>query len=120
MKILILEDEEVLLELYSKKISEKGHTVKAETSINDSIKTLKTFSPDLALIDYGIKGEQLSGLDLVKKIKKTSPHTKIVMLSNYSHNSLREACKDAGVDDFLIKLNTPPQVLTSYLEKFAN
>jgi len=115
--ILILEDEPVLAKIYKKNLEESGYNVKCVESVEEASKALDEYEPDLALVDHGIKGEEEAGLDFVPKVKKLFPDAKIVMLSNYNHHQIQEEAKDAGVDDYLIKLNTPPRRLIEYVKK---
>lgn len=114
--ILILEDEPVLASIYQKNLEASGYNVKCAESVKDATKLLDDYSPDLALIDHGIRGQEEAGLDFVPKIQKLFPNAKIVMLSNYNHHQIQEEAKDAGVDDYLVKLNTPPKRLVDYVK----
>lgn len=116
-RILILEDEEVLAKLYKKNLEAAGFEVVCAVTVEEAIKTLTHFHPNLALIDHGIHGEEQAGLDLVPKLKKLFPDTLVIMLSNYSHFSIRDAAEKAGVNDFLLKLDTSPPMLVEYVKK---
>ncbi len=115
--ILILEDEPILANIYKKNLEAAGFNVKCAVSVDEASKLLSKFKPDLALLDHGIRGEEEAGLDFIPRIKKVLPGVKIVMLSNYSNQQIQEDAKQAGVDDYLIKLNTPPKVLVEYVKK---
>jgi len=115
--ILILEDEPVLANIYKKNLEEAGFNVKCAVSVDEASKLLKDFKPDLSLLDHGIRGEEEAGLDFIPKLKKLFPNAKIVMLSNYSNQQIQKEADEAGVDDYLIKLNTPPKVLVEYVKK---
>lgn len=116
-KILILEDEPVLANIYKKNLEASGYIVECAESVELAIKLLDKYEPDLALVDHGIRGEEEAGLDFVPKLRKLLPNAKIIMLSNYNHHNIQAEAKEAGVDDYLIKLNTPPKVLVEYVTK---
>lgn len=115
--ILILEDEQVLANIYKKNLEEAGFNVKCAVSVEEASKILDGYNPDLALLDHGIRGEDEAGLDFIPKIKKIFPEAQIIMLSNYSNPEIQEEAKQAGVDDYLIKLNTPPKTLVDYVKE---
>ncbi len=115
--ILILEDESVLANIYKKNLEEAGFNVKCAVTVDEASKILDEYKPDLALLDHGIRGEDEAGLDFIPKIKKIFPEAKIIMLSNYSNHEIKEEAKQAGVDDYLIKLNTPPKTLVDYVKE---
>lgn len=114
--ILILEDEPILAKIYKKNLEISGFNVRCAESVEKAIKLLNEFVPDLALVDHGLKGEDEAGLEFVPKIKKIYPNTKIVMLSNYNHPQIQEEAKKVGVEDYLIKLDTPPGRLVKYVK----
>lgn len=116
-KILILEDEPVLANIYKKNLEAAGYTVKCAVSVEEASNMLKEYMPDLALLDHGIRGQEKAGLDFVPELKSLYPEVKIVMLSNYNHHQIQEEAEDAGVDDYLVKLNTSPKDLVNYVEK---
>lgn len=116
-KIFILEDEPVLLKLYKKHLDMAGHEVVASDNIAEATEIIKKFKADVLFIDQGLKNENKIGLDFLKSAKTMLPKAKLIMLTNYSNTDLKESVKKAGGDDFLIKLNTPPNTLAKYVEK---
>ena len=117
IKILLLEDEQVLSNIYKKNLEQAGFIVNCTATVKEATEALNNFEPDLALIDHGIKGQEESGIDFIPKIKEKFPNTKIIMLTNYSYFQLKEETEKIGIDDFLIKLNTPPNALVEHVKK---
>ena len=115
--ILILEDEAVLAEIYKKNLENAGYEVECAEDVEVALEKLKSFKPDLALVDHGIRGKEKSGLDFIVELKKLSPDTRAIMLSNYNNIELKEAAEKAGAEDFLVKLDVPPRILVGYLDK---
>lgn len=115
-KILILEDEPVLANIYKKNLEAAGYVVKCAENVDDASKLLSDYMPDLALLDHGMRGQDKAGLDFVPELKSLFPDVKIVMLSNYNHHQIQEEAEDAGVDDYLVKLNTSPKDLVTYVK----
>lgn len=119
-KLMILEDEEILGNLYKKKLEGVGYDVTLFETVNDAENWLKDNDPDIILVDHGIKADQKTGLDLIKFAKANKPSAKAVMLSNYSHSELKDEVLAAGADDFWIKLNTPPKVLIQRVDQLVD
>ena len=115
-KILLLEDEKTMGKLYKKNLEEVGHEVRLVHTVASAKRLIKTFQPTLAFIDQGIKGQALSGLDFVPILRKLLPQIKIVIFSNYSDFYSKEKAINAGADDYLVKLNNPPNVLIVYIK----
>ncbi len=118
--IMILEDEAILGGLYKKKLEGAGYEVVLFETVNSAEDWLIKNTPDIILVDHGIKSDQKTGLDLIKFVKSNNIPAKIVMLSNYSHNDLKQEVLDAGADEFWIKLNTPPSVLIQLVGKLSD
>ena len=62
LKIMIVEDEEDILTLYSDYLSNKGYHVSARYTRGNNIKTdLQRHSPDVYLIDLRLPGKKADG-----------------------------------------------------------
>lgn len=57
--------------------------------------------PDLVLLDLRLPG--VGGLAVLKTIKRIEPCLPVVIVSAYGDKSTRQACRDAGADDFFQK-----------------
>jgi len=119
VKIIILEDEEVLGRVYKKNLEKAGYEVTWVETISGLEDVIKTENAKVVLVDHGIKGYKKSGADVVPIIRKSLPDSKIIMLSNYSHADVQRQALNAGANDFLVKLNTPPKVLVSFIDNLG-
>ena len=116
-KIFILEDEIIISNLYKKRLTSEWFLVETSINIENSKKIILENNPDIALLDHWLKEDDEFWLHLIKFIKKESPKTKIIMLSNYSHDELLCKAKREWAYDFLIKLEYTPKKLAEYLKK---
>jgi len=83
-KILIVEDEKPLADIYEEILTEVGYAIKTISSIKDAKKIAKTFAPDLLLIDHGLGNEhEENGVEGLPKLKKLFPKAIHIILSNY-------------------------------------
>ena len=119
IKVLLLEDEATLANLYSKKLTERGFQVRTHSDANGVIEEFDDFEPDIAFLDYSLHGNDKSGIDIIPLLLKKRPDMKIVMLSNYSEFQMEQQAKEAGAVDYLLKINTSPMTLADYTEKLA-
>ena len=117
IKILLLEDENALAQLYLKKLVGAGFEVRLFEEADDLLASLGDYKPDLAFLDHALHGENKSGLDVIPALKEANPNMTIVMLSNYSEFQMEKEAKEAGAADYLLKINTPPSALVNYAEK---
>lgn len=80
-KILLVDDEKNLRILVKEVLSERGYTVRDATSGMECLKKLKTFRPNLIIMDMMMP--KMSGYDTIKEIRKDSKNDdiKIVVLT---------------------------------------
>jgi CheY-like chemotaxis protein len=115
-KILLVEDDAILVEMYQAKFELEGHEVTIATNGEDCLKALETFAPELILLD--ILMPKLNGFHVLKEIKKQPGLRQIpvILLTNLGQAEVdmnQELAKALGVNDYLIKSHhTPDEVVT--------
>jgi len=110
-KLLIVEDEPLLTEMYLEKFGSKDITVLSAKSAEQALTIAKKEKPDLILLDILLPME--NGIDLLEKIRKdeTIKNTKVLTFSNYDDMETKKRALELGSIDYLIKTNyTPNQV----------
>lgn len=102
-KILIVEDEEDLREMYSSKISSAGYNVITATCGDEGLTAIKKEKPDLVLLDLIMPRK--NGFDVMEELKndKNKIETPIIILSNLCQDEDMELAKEMGAIDYLIK-----------------
>ena len=98
-KILIVDDEEVILMLYKEELEEEGYDV---ITTGDGYKLLEKIAqekPDLVLLD--IKMAEYNGLDLLQDIRKTFYNIPVILCSAYS--SFKGDLKSIAADYYVVK-----------------
>lgn len=114
-KIMLVEDHAVV-RLGLKTLIEKNTEmiVCAEAgTLRESYSKLSECNPDLVLLD--IKLPDGSGIEGCKRIKKTSPSTKVIILTAYAENHIIIDSIKAGAEGFLLK-NANGDVIISAIE----
>ena len=101
-RILLVDDENMLLDSLEIILSMNGYTVMGKA--NDGVaamEILKNDYCDLALVDLNMKG--MGGIELIGKMKKQYPTVKILVLTTfYDDNNITEAIS-GGADGYLLK-----------------
>ena len=102
-KILIIEDEEILLDLLKRKLSEKGYEVFAVKDGQVGFEAIKEIFPDLILLDLIMP--KINGFELMEKIQEDDSikNIPIIIISNSGEPSELEKAKRLGVEDWLVK-----------------
>ena len=102
-KILLVEDDETLAEVYKQRLELEGFDVNLVNNGEDALATALKFRPDLVLLD--VMMPKLNGFDVLDIMRQT-PETRnvhIIMLTALSQPKDEQRAKDLGADDFLIK-----------------
>ncbi len=105
-KILLIDDDEDIL-LAAKFLLKKHFTTIVTAGGPDTINELLTTNDfNIALLDMNYTTGATSGkegLDLLKKIKKDSPSTKVIMMTAYGDIDLAIKAIKEGASDFIVK-----------------
>lgn len=121
LKIMIVDDDKFLLDMYSMKFKKSGLEI---TSAGGGIPALEKLriSNDFDIILLDIIMPNMDGLELLKTIRaeKLVPNAVIIMLTNQADDF--EKAKTFGIDGYIIKATTIPsevveQVLLVYKNK---
>lgn len=102
MKILTIDDQELILLSVEKRLKELGYSVMIADSGQKGIELFDSFKPDLVLVDINMP--DMSGLEVVKHIR-TSEDIKIpilVMSGNTEENIIMDGFT-LGIDDYMKK-----------------
>ena len=113
-KILIIDDDTFLLNMYALKFSKSGFEVMTCQSSADALKKLSEgFSPDIMLVDVIMPG--MDGLELLAEIrnKKIAESATIVMLTNQSESVDIEKAKSLKANGYIVKATTIPSEVIS-------
>jgi CheY-like chemotaxis protein len=113
-KIMIVEDDSFVMDIYQTKLSQSGFDVMLAVNGLEAIKKLEkeTNLPDLILLD--IIMPYMDGLEVLKKIKENDKfkNIPIILLTNLSQKEEIEQGLKLGASDYLIKSHfTPSEVL---------
>lgn len=101
MRILVVEDDPVLLDGLKAGLSLAGATVDTVTSCADGLAALATFSFDAIVLDLMLPDG--SGLDLLSDIRSAGNTTPVLLLTALDEVIDRIRGLDAGADDYLGK-----------------
>ncbi|MEY8850076.1 response regulator [Psychroserpens sp. XS_ASV72] len=102
MKILAIDDQQLVLLPLQKRLTALGYNVKIETNANHGITLFDAFQPDLVIVDINMPN--ISGLDIVSHIRETkSSEVPIMVLSGNTQDTIISKGFDLGVDDYVKK-----------------
>ncbi|GBE17324.1 phosphate regulon transcriptional regulatory protein PhoB [bacterium BMS3Abin15] len=116
-KILIVEDDPMISEIYQKKFEAAGFEVVVAVNGNEVISNVKKDKFDLVLLDLVLP--EMSGIDILKQLKegKYNPGMKVVIFSNLSEKEDRDRAAKNGADGFISKTQYSPSELVKEIQK---
>lgn len=103
MKVLIVDDSQVVVDRLTELISEieDVSVIGSSSTMKDGIEKFRKLKPDLVILDLQL--EKSNGIDVLSKIKEEAPSTIVIVLTNYPESYNRIACLSAGANYFLDK-----------------
>jgi CheY-like chemotaxis protein len=109
-KVLIVEDEIILQDVYKILLSSQGYEVFTADNGLEGIKQLKDSQPDMVLLDLFMP--VMDGKDFLKNIDLAHfPKTKIVVYTNLSDSVVETEMLELGAHKFILKASMGPQDL---------
>jgi CheY-like chemotaxis protein len=119
-KILFVDDDLYIRDLYEEVLKEKGYIV--ETAINgeEGLAKLQQGGYDLVLLD--VMMPTLDGIGVLEALQKTppkAPNGPIVLLTNLGLDPLIKSAKSKGVSSYLVKSDLTPGDLVATVKKFV-
>lgn len=118
MKILIIDDQELVLLSLDKCLTDLGYEVKSSNNVFDAIAQYDSFSPDLVIADINMPvladesakdlpftvNDTAAGLEIVKYIKNIKKHdTPVMILSGNNDEDIILKGFELGVSDYMKK-----------------
>jgi len=100
-RILIVDDEEMVLDALSEVLGSEGHTVVTASGGREGLAKFGEGGFDLVLTDLGMP--EMSGWELAAAVKGLSPHTPVAMITGWGAEFSSEQLAERGVDLVLAK-----------------
>ena len=117
-KILLVEDDQFLGSLMKNRFVKEGFDITWTTNGDDAIAKLKEAPHDLILMDIILPGA--SGFEVMEKIvaEPQVGSTPIIVISNLGQQSDITRGKELGAVAYLVKADTPIDILVQRVREF--
>lgn len=117
-KILLIEDEEILINLLDRKLTQEGYEVFLTRNGIEGLEKMREVKPDLILLD--IIMPKMGGMEVMEEMQKDEELRKIpvLVISNSGQPVEIDRIKKLGASDWLIKTEFNPQEVIEKIKKY--
>ena len=116
-KILIIEDEEIMIDLLQRKLTKEGYQISVAKDGEEGLKMMREIKPDLILLDIVMPKmggfEVMEGMNKDKELKKIP----VIVISNSGQPVELDKAQKLGAKDWLIKTEFDPQEVVDKVKK---
>lgn len=116
-KVLCIEDERFISELYARALSKAGYQVEVEVDGQKGLELAQTDAYDIILLDLMVP--TITGVDILKALrdpaKTPSLHAKIIITTNLEQRDEVRADIEKQADGYLVKAEITPRELVEFL-----
>ena len=116
-KILLIEDEEVMIDLLQRKITQEGYEIRVARNGEEGLAAMKEKKPDLVLLD--IIMPKMEGFEVMEHMQADKDLKKIpvIVISNSGQPVEIDRAQKMGARDWLIKTEFDPQEVIEKIKK---
>ena len=104
MKVLIVDDERGILDFMRKALQFKFNCETLETvDGTEAVALFAQHRPDVCVLDVNLDNSKLSGVDVLREVRKIDPNAKCIMVTRVTEEPVVEEFKRLGAALFLPK-----------------
>ena len=120
MKIILVDDDALLRDMYATKFQERGDVVEVAETTSTALSKISADKYDVVLLDMVMPG--MTGVELIKAIKATDSGKDVscIVLSNQSEEKDISAAKAAGAIGYIIKAELIPSEVVTRVHEIIN
>jgi DNA-binding response OmpR family regulator len=114
-KVLCIEDEKFISELYERALKKAGYQVRVVTGGDNGLALAKTGQFDIVLLDIMIPN--MLGIEVLHRIRAEAPNlkSKIIITTNLEQDDQTREAIEREADGYLIKAEITPKQLVEFL-----
>jgi CheY-like chemotaxis protein len=119
IKVLIVEDEQLVARMFQKTLEPNGFEVQVVHNGEEGYKKMKSWHPDIVLMDVMMpKMNGLEALEVMKKDEEIS-HIPVVIMTNLSASHDGEAALAKGAAAYWVKKDAQPATFAEKVKTFV-
>jgi len=120
MKLLLIDDDAFLRDMYALKFAESGYTVETAQSAGEALAKIET-SPHFEVILLDMIMPAMTGTELIKEIKNRFPEmgARCIVLSNQGQQEDIDEAMAAGAVGYIVKAEAVPSDVVKKVEALS-
>ena len=99
--ILIIDDEQAICWSLKERLADQGHRVQTGSTVEEADEILKTFAPDVIVLDVRLPGED--GISAIPRFRQNFPATPIVVMTAFGDLQTVVEAMNRGAFEYLVK-----------------
>jgi DNA-binding response OmpR family regulator len=108
-KILVVDDEENIRELYRDELVEEGYKVELAGDGHDALRKFEAFRPDLVTLDVKMPG--LDGLEVLRRIREKDASVPVLLLTAFGE--FKQDFTTWASDAYIVKSHDTKELKTT-------
>lgn len=120
MKVLLVDDDEAIITVFSTALKKEGFEVANASNGKEGIEKAKSEAPDLILLDQVMPDMQ--GNEVLKDLKmdEKTKNIPVVILSNFSQEELVKQAINEGAADYIFKYQAATSDVVGKVKQILN
>jgi len=100
-KVLVIDDDELMLNVLTSQLQDEGYVLMSTADGPRGIELYRVERPDVVILDIGLPS--VSGVDVLKEIKRIDPGAKVIIITGYPSSQMQEESMRNGAFAFYEK-----------------
>ena len=119
IKVLCIEDEHFISELYARALTKAGYEVTVIVDVEEGLKEAQTDKYDVILLDIMLPN--ITGTEILDRLRAEGApqlHSKIIIATNLEQGEQGRAAVEQKADGYIVKAEMTPRQLVDFLNQF--
>ncbi len=119
-RILIVEDEQAIAQIYRFKLETSGYKVMTAFNGEDGLKAFGDFDPELILLD--LRMPVMSGEEMLERLRSRDDggNVRVIILTNISKDEAPAKLRLLDVDRYVVKAHHTPKQIVDIIAEVLN
>ncbi len=119
-KILLVEDDSFILDIYGNQLKKEGYTVDIANDGEMALEKINASLPDLVFLDLGLPG--IDGWEVLRNVRANpvTQNLKVVIISNNNKEDAGDLVDQLKVLKYFVKIETPAEEIAAFAKEVLN